>query len=334
MASGQVEGGSVYPTVRMAHTSRRWLAMLFLTSSVVSRSAFARDCSLRFEPPDGGAGWESAAREATASLASSLETDCAEIVVAVTPRGALVRFTTTDGRTAARQVANPAELASTIVALMVTLDAGAPKALPDDGGPPSTHDAPPRPIIRAIPEWEPAPPAPPALAGSGDLSIGVRGRVGLRAGLPGPVVAPTFGVGFALAGGRWEASVFAQWEPVHVPTATTAGRVRLSATALSLSAGRRERIGGPASIVFGPSFALAIETVKAGPELGEVGRGRLAPRLGVFVAGDLEVGSAVRLRLGVAADLDPTRIGRAPDTLPALAPWGVEPSLGVEWKVP
>lgn len=309
--------------------------MLFLTSSVVTRSAFARDCSLRFDPPDGGAGWESAAREATASLASSLETDCAEIVVALTPRGALVRFTTTDGRTASRQVANPAELASTIVALMVTLDVGATKAPPDDAARASAPDGALAPIIRAIPEWEPSPRTGDALVGNGDLSVAVRGRIGLRTGVPGAVVAPTFGVGVAVVGGRWEASALAQWEPVHAPAASTeVGRFRLSATSFSLSAGRREPLGGPVSVVFGPSVAVAIESLKAGPELGNVGRGRLAPRLGVFVAGDVEVGRTVRLRLGVAADLDPTRIGRTAGDLPALAPWGVETSLGVEWKVP
>lgn len=331
----------------MAHISRRCLAALALASTLVARPITAGEkCSVRLDPPQTGGGWETAAREANGALASSSssEADCADIVVKVTATGAVVLFTTRDGRKAFRDVPSPKELVPTIVALMVTFEPTT-AAQPDRESSPSA--APPVPstpasIVRSIPDWEASPEgsrindaSQATRGGRSTSSLIVRAQGGVRTALPGSPVAPTLGMGVTMVRGRWEGSVTAQWEPAYVPDATSrVGRFRLSAASLGLAAGRREPLGSMITLVFGPAVFATMATIKAGPELGNVGRARLEPRFGLFAALVFGLTQSLHVRLSLAGDLNPLMPGHERDDVPVLPPWGIETNIGLEWKVP
>ena len=79
-------------------------------------------CTVRLANEDDGRGWKAAVVEAESRVRAlpAEAHDCKSVEVHVAIDGAVVVFTTRDGRQAVRQVATPAELAATVEALLVT----------------------------------------------------------------------------------------------------------------------------------------------------------------------------------------------------------------------
>lgn len=350
VTGGEEGGGAGRPwlsTARMAHNPRRFFAILALTSATVARPAAAGDtCALRLDPPQATGGWEAAVREANAKLSSSSETDCADILVKLTSSGAVVLYTTRDGRRALREVSSPADLVPTIVALMVTFEIAAPRPRdPATSGvgssaPPSGST--PGPIIRSIADWERPPIAPsapdelePESPERSTTSLVLRAQGGARAALPGGSIAPTLGIAVTVVRARWEGSFSTQWEPSYAPEATSRiGRFRFSSASIGLTAGRREKLGSVVTLAFGPAAFASMATIKAGPELGNAGRARLEPRFGVFVAAILALMPSLHIRISALGDFNPVTLGHERDDIPVLPPWGLDANVGLEWEVP
>src|SRR5262245_8915636 len=128
--------------------SRRRSAYLV---AVVAPLVFARaraECPVTLVPSDAPAPWASAVASARERLASQ-SSDCGSVEIAVRPKGgAVLTFTTTEGRRAERTLGSPQELGPALDALLVNVKVETPPAPPPSvsaSAPPVASTAPPAP---------------------------------------------------------------------------------------------------------------------------------------------------------------------------------------------
>src|SRR5690349_752702 len=134
--------------------SRRWLAAVVTLASLAKAAGARADlpCPVALTPSSEPE-WQAALRGAQATSHPGAPADCRSIHLAVLPdKTAELEFVTTDGRVATRHLEGPAELASAIQALLVTVaPPAAPTASPSPAAPPPA----------APPPAAPPPAAPP-----------------------------------------------------------------------------------------------------------------------------------------------------------------------------
>ena len=174
-------------------------------------------CALRLVPSAAPSAWQAASVEAAAELSPN---DCRDISVHLTLDGAVVVFTTADGRQAVRSIRAPSELSPTIAALKFTSSltertagsaapsaaaseapSAAPSIDPDaDVGEEIVPPPPPK-----TPRRKPKPERPPW------LHVGLTSA--FRTGFPGRFTAPTLGAMVHVdVGHSFELGLYGAWE--------------------------------------------------------------------------------------------------------------------------
>lgn len=306
-------------------------ALAFGAAFALAPSARAADegsCSVRLVGEDDRRGWRAAIAEEEARLAALPVDahDCRLIEVHVTIDGAVVVFTTRDGRQAVRRIAGVAELGSTIDALLVT----SPPA-PITTSPPATKGT-----TSARPPTA-APPAvsPPAGAERGRTRVVAIVDVGARVGSPGRFLSPSLALGAHVLVDRWELGVEAALEPFYGTALRTPPGFQMLATVLGVGAGRREPIGGGFELVAlgRASVALVHEEIEGPLETQEIQGTRSELRLGASASLVYARESRFRLRATLAGDFAPSKLSASREIdpkLPKLPTWGATLSIGVE----
>jgi opacity protein-like surface antigen len=311
--------------------------MLTLTSTP---AAAAAPCTARLEAPDVASDdrWSGAVDELNGQLREQAS-DCALLRVQPTARGsALVLLTTVDGRSAARRISRPEELASAVRALLVSSPNGA-----EDEGPPAEETAP-----EETPEDQTSASPPERRAGSpvdanvsSDTLVGSKNTkisevfLSVAAGLRLPAHDFASPMGKVRAGvvlGRWELSAFGRWEPTrHVADDDSAHHTSLSSFGGGASVGRRESLG-VASLLIGGTAAIHIDRTSFhdGYSRAEGAHDELlAPRFGGYVGVLFPVSSRVRMRTELSGEL--ALATKPVDVrLPESPPWGVGLTFGFE----
>lgn len=320
---------------------------LIVASSFVAgaevRAAGPEACTVRLASEDDGKGWKSAVAEAEARVRAlpAEASDCRSIEVHVAIDGAVVVFTTRDGRQAVRQVPTPAELAATIEALLVTTP---PPAIVE---PPATT---PGATPPAAPERGPAKAKAKAAADSrhevprvDEHRIETRGfaivEAGGRIAGPGRFVSPAVAIGAHVVLDRWELGVDLSWEPIYGTSRATPPGFQMFATAVGIGIGRREPLGRgfELSAMGRAGVALVHEEREGELESGEPQGSRAQMRLGVSGSLIYAKEAPFRVRATLAGDYVPTKLGGGQSVdpvLPTLPSWGATLSIGLEADLP
>jgi hypothetical protein len=313
---------------------RRYPSFLFATLALVgafaatpsARAADETTCSVRLVGDDGGAGYREAvaAEDARVAKLDQATNDCRLIEVHVTLDGAVVVFTTRDGRQAVRRIASPAELGSTVEALLVTTPV-APKTEPEE---------PPAPPPKAKPRVSSQAPSPPVDPENTTRVIALM-DVGARLAAPGRFVTPTIALGAHMLVRRWEIGAEVAIEPLYGTSQATPAGFQMIGTVISVGAGRREPLGsGFELLAMGrATVALMHEEIEATSEAEETQGSRAELRLGA--AGSLIYAREARFRMRatLSGDYIPKALsgGRLIDSsLPRLPSWGATLTIGAE----
>ena len=316
---------------------------------------------MRLDPPDADPAWVAAARAARERVGNEGDMDCREVTIKVTLTGAVVIFTTRDGRRAVRELASARELAATIEALSVTLAATheiptpydtpapepAPAAAAAGGAQPPSTSAGGAPAASgsvvggaggaggagggstaaAAPE-KPSAPATSAAVRTG-AALGAFG--GARAAFPGPHATPVFGVSAAFALASWELASLSQWEPGYDDDAFPQVR-RVSAFATAVSVGRRVGFGRSFELVAAASLGGAAVREQT-PVLGNATRVTAEARASLHLDALVRLVDGARLRAMLVLDAAPTRFLPADDPgfgFGHLPTWSLGANLGGE----
>ncbi len=157
--------------------------------------------------------------------------DCLEVKVHPDPNGAWIEFRGRGGNVARRHLAGSKELAPTVRALLVRVDADyfagvSPRHVEHDEAP--------------------APPtADKRTAGGATFTLGAAAGVRAGVGSGTPITSPVIGGHAALQMLGWEVGVLAQWETgYHEAVVDQEPDWRASAFTMGVSAGRRIPVGG------------------------------------------------------------------------------------------
>lgn len=321
---------------------RRSASALFLAVTLAVSHASAEragsPCELRWESGSEPGEWTQAMHDVRAFVAqlTAETTDCRSVAVSRDEQGATVVFTTADGRSARRRIAEPHELRGLVEALLVNGRDPAPLPPP----PESSAAAVPAPQEESAPAAsaaasESSDVAPRPLHPSGAPSLLLGAGAGVKGSFPRDTVA---GVGQVFAGasfGRWELAAFGRWELEHdAPADANVRRLRYSAIGGGGMFGRREPIGPFVLIAGTRASVLAGEAERVGHHDalrdGKVSASFLDPRLGVYVGCILLESSRVRLRVQVDADAGLVEQRTAFAELPGFPRWNLGISLGAE----
>jgi hypothetical protein len=304
--------------------------------SLNANPAYAEDlCSVRFHPPSRAAAlaWQEAVRTEQHALVEQ-ESDCRELKVDVDEdgRGALVTFTTRDGRVAERHIDAPAELRATAEALLVTIPPAPPPQQAEEPQParsPALSD----PSIRgpSLPSGETGE-EPPRPAGGGS-------RFGVLVGAGAGVAATAGELGGAgqvragLATDRWEFGLAGQVEPERDGKRAT-GHVSTSVIGAGAYAARRA-VYGPVVVLLGGGAGLAVvsEEARRGTRQHPAHGDLLEPRLGVMVGvigptlGRWRLRSQLEAQVGLGSHAMPDVDPAGPPQLTAALTVGVETTV-------
>jgi hypothetical protein len=310
---------------RRARVSMTRVALTALALGTAGRAAAEETrgggCPVSVNPEDPPGEWRSAVAAIQARLGlPGRDTDCRAVAIVVEHDGAIVIFTTRDGRQALRRLDSPDELAPILDALLVTLQPRAPSSgiarLPEARASSTTAGL----------EQQPVAVGPRAVA------VFLGSTAGGRLSAPGAFASPSLGVRVGAVVGSMELAAFGLWDPAHLLMAgATPPRFSMSRYDAGVLVGRRVPVGA-ASIAFGAtaSVALVTESVEEDAFAEE-------PLLGLYTAVLWPRRSSIRGRAELSADGAVTRVGsarRIDNTLPALPWWSAAASAGVEWEVP
>jgi hypothetical protein len=262
------------------------------------------ECVVELVPADASPTWVSAEHDVETRVRQDA-TDCARITIEVGEKGAVILFTTRDGRQARREVASPAQLGASIDALLITTELAAP--LHTD-------------------EPEAAPPPPPA-----PVHLLASVLVGGRLSAPSAFVSPAVVVRAGVAIDGWEIGLWGQAEPVLqwldgiAPAGYSVWRYAVGA-----SFARRQAIGSTLVIVLGGDVAVTV----VGPGADSDDPPQAQPALGAFFGLVLPQRSRIRLRAEIGGEVGLTGTPPSDDQGYPTLPWvsaGV--SLGVEGEL-
>lgn len=294
------------------------------------------DCPLALVPAEASPPWAAAAEAARKRLQSEVSGDCGSVEVAVRPSGgALLTFTTTDGRRALRALMSPDELGPSLDALLVTLapepappvsPTPAPTA-PNRVEPPTTWR---EPRVNGVPEASPAGQQVPSSARELHFQLAASG--GVRLGFGGVYATPAIALRPSGSFGAWELAGAVEYDPSYsyLPGGQ---RFRLWSFIAGVQLGRQEPLG---PFGFGYGLGLGVASIQeeandddgttkvadfGQPRVSAYGRfvyPRRATWRGTFDVGlDAALGS-IKKRATLRSDL------------PELPRWGVITSLGIE----
>jgi hypothetical protein len=316
------------------------LATSFVASAEV-RAAEPEVCTVRLASEDDGRGWRAAVDDADARVRAlpAEAHDCKSIDVHVAIDGAVVVFTTRDGRQAVRLVATPAELTATIEALLVTTP------------PPAIAEPPPAPPVgdeRAATKRVPAKSKNAADSRHGvprvdERRVETRAFVIVEAGgriaAPGRFISPLLSLGAHVALDRWELGVDLTWEPIYGTSLPAPPGFDMLATVIGVGIGRREPLGRgfELSAMGRAGIALVHEEREGELESGEPQGSRAQMRLGVSGSIIYAKEAPFRVRATLAGDYVPTKLGGGQSVdplLPKLPSWGATLSIGLEADLP
>lgn len=249
--------------------------------------------------------------------------DCLEVKVHPDPNGAWIEFRGRGGNVARRHLAGSKELAPTVRALLVRVDADY-----FAGVSPLHEEQDEAPVQRPAEK-------PTALGASFTLG----GALGMRAGIGGgtPIASPVFGGFAALQMVGWEVGLLAQWETGYRQAVIDQEPDwRASAFTMGVSLGRRIPIG-TWDLATGVQFAETMVKGSTDDEDPHLAGEGAAARVGVYVGAVGPRAARLRMRTMLGIDAIPNRIGGTMhiDTNPADLPaWMATLSLGIEARLP
>lgn len=271
--------------------------------------------------------WSVAARELEASLARRRDqTDCARIYVHVDGDRGVVVFWTKDGRSAAREIDDPTELAATVTALDTTssllhdeTETSAPPRTPSPPSPLSPErERPSAPIEVRTAETTSRPSVVGgALAG---------GRVGA-----GGLATPVLDLFAALNLDDWQIGVLGRGEPHYVNVVERDAQPRSAGLGAGVMAARRVPLGANVLLLAGASAVVAAVHEDRSRKDGGANATHADGRLGAFLGLVLPRRAATRFRTNLTFEVMPPRaVERSAEGL-ALSPWwGLALLAGVE----
>jgi hypothetical protein len=283
-------------------------------------------CPLELVPEGASPAWSSAARAASARIASTSTHDCGSVEIAVRPSGgALLTFITTDGRRAVRALMSPDEVVPALDALLVSL----PKEPAEPLVPPAITPPPPSVPVRP-PEAAPPKPAPPPP----ETHFILGGHIGSRFGFAGAYVTPALTLRPSGTFGPWELTGVAEFDPAYsyLPGDVPPG-FKLWSFIAGIRVGRREALGNTA-LGYGIGVGSASIREEADDEAGQkraVDFGQ--PRAAVYGHFVLPRTTKVRATFDLEIDLALSKFRKAAslrNDLPELPRWGIVLALGAE----
>jgi hypothetical protein len=249
--------------------------------------------------------------------------DCMAVEVHPDPTGAWIEFRGRDGTVARRHLAGSRELAPTVRALLVRVDAD--------------YFAGVSPLHEEKDEAVAPPPGDKDAPAGATFTLGA--ALGVRAGIGGgtPISTPVFGGFAALQMLGWEVGLLAQWETGY-RQAVVDQEPDWSASAFTMgvSAGRRIPAGGW-DLVTGVQFAQTIVKGSTDDEDPHISAEGSAVRLGAYFGVVGPRAAHLRMRTMLGVDVVPQRFGAAMpiETSPADLPaWMATLSFGIEARVP
>jgi hypothetical protein len=212
-------------------------------------------CPVELVPPDAPAPWSNAARSAERRLATATAEDCASVEIAVRPSGgALLTFITTDGRRAVRALMSPDEIAPALDALLVTLPPEPTRSEQPQAPAPQLVQTPVQtsPVQTQTISSSPSPPP--------EVHFILGAAAGVRLGLGGPYLAPSFVGRPSGTFGPWEIAGRIEWNPryAYLPGGLPPGFFFWSYK-IGLQLGRRDSVG---KVTFGYGLDLGVATVR------------------------------------------------------------------------
>lgn len=250
--------------------------------------------------------------------------DCLEVQVHPDRSGAWIEFRGRGGTVARRHLAGSRELAPTVRALLVRVDADyfagvSPRHV--------EHDA------------APTPPPPDKRAQQLNDTFTLGAALGMRAGIGGgtPITSPVLGGFAALQIYGWELGVLGQWEAYYRQAVIDQEPDwRASAFTLGVSAGRRIPLGNW-DLAAGLQFEETMVKGSTDDEDPHISGEGAAARVGAYVGIVGPRTARLRMRTMLGVDVVPNRFGSAmqiernPAELPA---WMATLSLGIEARLP
>jgi hypothetical protein len=263
--------------------------------------------------------------------------DCRSIEVHVALDGAVVVFTTRDGRQAVRHVASPAELGPTVEALLVTTPPSPIEPTPS-APEPTAPTAPTKPA-KSAGAIDRTHPVPRAEGRPSEKRVFAVVEAGARMGLPGPFFSPSVAVGGHIVLDRWELGVDLTWEPIYGTSLPTPPGFDMLVSAVGIDIGRREPIGRGFEIAALGRAAVAIvhEEREGSIESGEPQGTRSQLRVGAAASIVYAREAPFRVRATLGGDYVPTKLGGGQSVDPLLPPlpsWGLTFSVGLEADLP
>jgi hypothetical protein len=284
--------------------------------------------------------WTSAADDLRRRLAENTSDECGSVEIDVSAKGgALLTFTTRDGRRAVRALESADEARPSLEALLVTRAepssnraAESPKTEPPPTVAPAPRD--PQTIGSRLPLEDLARPARPADTLRWIVGLGA----GARFGFPGAFASPAFTLRPSVAVGKWELGAAAEWDPTYayLPGSTPSGFYSWSFQA-GFTMGRRQPLGA-IDLAFG--LGLSIASVREGADKSEDGTARTLdtaqPRASAYVHLVFARTSRIRPTLDLGTDValgQLARQGSDKRDLPELPRWGLVLTAGAEGSI-
>ena len=267
------------------------------------------DCTVQLTPADASPTWVSAVHDVQTRLRLGAG-DCARIEVKVHGEGALVVFTTRDGRFAGRDVASLTQLGATVDALVVTWE------IPSTPPPSPTNDR-----IAAPPSTQPVH-VLVALLGGGRLAA------------PSAFISPSVDVHAGITFASWELALVAHGEPTlaWLDGATPQGFSRWR-YAIGASFARRQPLARAAVLLLGVGASMSvIGQDEIEPTMAVDSRTFVEPSAGAFVGVVFPQQSRLRVRSELGADFTLARVYVDSDqqTNPPLPWFSAGLSIGLE----
>lgn len=314
------------------------LAVLPLASALAPAALASADsrsegnCAVSISPDRAGAPWRSAVDALGARLrgGDQVGLDCRAIAIWLETGGAVLVFTTRDGRQALRRLQSPEELGPVVDALRVTL-----QPLP----PPPR--APPSP-----PAVAPAPAeAPIAAPASSMAAVFLQLTAGTRISGPGSFASPSLAARAGVVLRNWELTAFAQWDPLYglVEGGAPPG-FAMSRYAAGVGMGRRVALAGTqvglgviTSVAVVREYGREDEPVPEGTSTSLSGQSGAEPTVGAYLGLVWPRRSELRARAELSADAVVARVDRPltlDASLPSLPWWSTLLTIGMEWEVP